>query len=264
MVSIITPFYNAESHLEQSILSTLQQTEQDWELLLINDGSQDRSKEIALSFDDKRIRYFEQENQGVSSARNLGLANMVGEYFCSLDADDILTERSIQVRKNIFIENPNIEFVDGIVKIMDADLKKNTRIWVPNFHGHPLTELVTATEHCFFGPSWMIKRVPEKVYQFDENITHCEDLLFYLEITRGGGDYTFVNEPILKYRDTPGSAMKGLKGLEMGYRYTEMKIRGWAELDQKDIDIFMYKYKRAMFLAYLKEKQLINALKAII
>ena len=62
MISIITPFFQSEKYIEASIYSVLQQSFDDWELLLINDGSDDQSKDIALSFKDPRIRYFEQNN----------------------------------------------------------------------------------------------------------------------------------------------------------------------------------------------------------
>lgn len=90
MISIIVPVYNAEKYLENSIQSVLKQDFSDWELLLIDDGSVDSSPAICDTFValDNRIKVIHKENQGVSVARNTGLANAKGEYIAFMDADD--------------------------------------------------------------------------------------------------------------------------------------------------------------------------------
>ncbi len=89
-VSIIVPIYKAEKYLNRCIDSILDQTFTDWELLLIDDGSPDRSGDICEEYAkrDRRIRAFHKENGGVSSARNLGLDSAKGEYVTFIDADD--------------------------------------------------------------------------------------------------------------------------------------------------------------------------------
>lgn len=91
-VSVIVPVYNQERYLEECISSIRRQTLAEWECLIINDGSSDSSGEIARRFSeaDSRIRYFEQENGGVSSARNLGMQRASGRYLCFVDGDDLL------------------------------------------------------------------------------------------------------------------------------------------------------------------------------
>ena len=90
MVSIIVPIYNTERYLEKCLTSIMQQTYQDLEIILINDGSKDNSGEIAASFVelDSRFVLIEQENQGVSTARNNGLDKAHGEYVLFIDSDD--------------------------------------------------------------------------------------------------------------------------------------------------------------------------------
>ena len=86
--SIIIPVYNKETFIQNTLQSVLRQTFSDFEIVIINDGSTDKSESIILSFQDNRIRYFLKENEGVSSARNLGIAKSNGQYICFLDADD--------------------------------------------------------------------------------------------------------------------------------------------------------------------------------
>ena len=87
LVSIIIPVYNGENYLKEAIDSALSQTYENIEILVVNDGSFDATEKIALSYGDK-IRYFKKENGGVSSAINLGIKNMRGEYFSWLSHDD--------------------------------------------------------------------------------------------------------------------------------------------------------------------------------
>lgn len=89
-ISVIVPVYNVEKYLPRCIDSILAQTFTNFELLLIDDGSKDRSSEICNEYanKDSRIRFFHKDNGGVSSARNLGLENAEGEWICFVDSDD--------------------------------------------------------------------------------------------------------------------------------------------------------------------------------
>jgi teichuronic acid biosynthesis glycosyltransferase TuaG len=264
MISIITPFYNSENYIEEAIKSVLSQYHEFWELLLINDGSTDKSKDIALSFSDPRIRYFEQVNQGIASARNIGLSQMRGDYFCFLDSDDFLPPNSLSSRLGVFTQNPSLTYVDGAIRKMDQQLVNVISHWTPSFTGNPLDDLVLLTGRSFVGVSWLIKRNSQTEYLFHNEITHAEDLLFFMELARQGGQYGYTEDVILHYRDTPGSAMTNLMGLESGYRYIENEIRTWPEVSRSAFRTYQYKYRRAMFLAYLRKKQLGNALRSLL
>lgn len=263
MISIITPFFQSEKYIEASIYSVLKQSFDDWELLLINDGSYDQSKDIALSFKDPRIRYFEQNNKGVSAARNFGLSKMKGQFFCFLDSDDILTPNSLKSRITIFNNNPKVHFVDGKVIKMNESLNTINQEWLPKFNGNPMRDLVSLSGNSFLGLTWMVKRITGKNYQFETQLTHSEDLYFYLQLAREGGKYAYTKDPVLYYRDTPNSAMSKLKELENSYQFIEKRIKNWDEIDIELINTYQYRYKRAMFLAYLRNIQPINAIKSI-
>lgn len=96
MVSVIVPVYNVEPYLNQCIDSILTQTYKDLEIILIDDGSTDRCGEICDSYDDPRITVYHTENQGLSAARNLGIAKSHGEYLFFIDSDDWIDQRAIQ------------------------------------------------------------------------------------------------------------------------------------------------------------------------
>lgn len=98
LVSIIIPVYNGSNYLREAVDSALAQTYENKEIIIVNDGSRDggATEEIALSYGD-RVRYFKKENGGVSSALNMGIANMRGEYFSWLSHDDRYTPHKLQV-----------------------------------------------------------------------------------------------------------------------------------------------------------------------
>ena len=137
-VSIIMPVYNAGPFVGAAIESVLNQSHSNWELLIVNDGSTDQSDQVIRSYSDGRIRLFSQSNKGVSSARNVALNAMNGEFFCFLDADDILPGNAIQSRLDVFLNSDEIHFVDGTVKQYDHLMTKVTREWRPSFEGKPL------------------------------------------------------------------------------------------------------------------------------
>ena len=99
MISIITPVYNAEKTLKRCVDSILRQSYADWELLLVNDGSTDESAVICRYYEsaDSRIRVFDKVNGGASSARNMGLDNVRGEWVAFCDADDWVDENWLEL-----------------------------------------------------------------------------------------------------------------------------------------------------------------------
>lgn len=101
-VSVIMPAYNAENFIAESIESVLQQTYTNWELLIVDDGSTDNTKEIVERFcnKDSRVKYFYQQNGKQGKARNLALAHAAGKYIAFLDADDVWLSRKLEIQLN--------------------------------------------------------------------------------------------------------------------------------------------------------------------
>ena len=116
-ISVIIPVYNAEKYLESCVQSVLQQeTESEYEIILVNDGSRDGSPELCdcLARQDGRIRVIHQVNQGVSAARNAGIAAASGEYILFLDSDDKMADNMLMRLKQVVLQQPDmIEFGYG-------------------------------------------------------------------------------------------------------------------------------------------------------
>lgn len=255
LVTIIMPVYNAERFVEQAIHSVLRQTYSHWELLIVNDGSTDDSLSRIQNFDDSRITVFNQINKGVSAARNIGLANMKGKFFCFLDADDFLPPRSIESRMTSF--NDQISFVDGSVELFDELLKEKIGEWTPEAQGGILKKLFRLDNKCFFGLTWLIKVRAGMKYKFDESFTHAEDLLFFMSIANSG-NYAYTKDVVLCYRKNRVSAMKNTIGLATGYTMLRTKMREMfsGDLSRYDKLIYDYKVRKIMFLIFFRSNKI--------
>lgn len=123
MISIIIPSYNHSKYIKKCIDSMTSQTYQDWELIIIDDGSKDNSNEIISEYNDKRITHIRQENAGAHNAINRGLSLANGEYLTILNSDDEFHKDRLQECINQFEQQPNIDFISTWISIVDDDSK---------------------------------------------------------------------------------------------------------------------------------------------
>lgn len=257
------PVYNGEKTIRNSIKSVLDQDYQNFELLIINDGSIDGTDTIVNSFSDNRIKYFAKSNGGVSSARNVGISEMKGDFFCFLDADDLMSLTGLSSRLSVMLTEDDIKFVDGVVEERDLVTNKLLRKYHPNFKGNPYKELLLLNDTCFCCPSWMIRNDFNQLPQFSESLTHGEDLNFFLDCTREGGKYSYTDDVIMNYMRSENSAMQNLEGLNKFYKQHLIQVE--KECDLGRISVTEYrklkkKIARIMKRSYLKQGKYIKAI----
>jgi glycosyltransferase involved in cell wall biosynthesis len=176
--SVIIPIYNKENFIENTLKSVLQQSFTDFELILVNDGSTDQSEAKIKAFTDSRIRYFSKENEGVSTARNMGIAMATTQYLTFIDADDywypnFLAEifSTIQQFPNYKIFSAAIE-VETPKKIFPAQysIPKKSEIEIVEYFDASMKTTVICTSCAVFH-----KSVFEKVGDFDIQIKSGQD-----------------------------------------------------------------------------------------
>ena len=144
LISIIVPVYNSEKYLEKCISSILNQTYKNIEIIIVDDGSKDKSVEICDNFskNNKNIKVFHKKNEGVSIARNYGISKAKGDYILFIDSDDTIAKEMIYSLYNNLVDNDadismcniirideNGEYVDEFNK---KELDKNPTITVMN------------------------------------------------------------------------------------------------------------------------------------
>lgn len=197
-VSIIIPAYNASDYLAEAIDSALSQTYDNMEVLVVNDGSKDdgATRKIAQSYGAK-IRYFEKENGGVSSALNYGIKHMTGEYFSWLSHDDLYLENKVQMQMMKLNEcGDNIVVYCGSNTIdKDSKLVKEGALNYPTGTLDPIEALVYVTKNGMGGCAFLIPKIAfEQAGLFDENLRYCQDIFMWWKIFLAGFSLVFCNE----------------------------------------------------------------------
>ena len=112
--------YNHAGYISQAISSVLVQSWQNLELIVVDDGSTDHTREVVTGFDDPRVRYIYQENQGQGGARNTGIAHVRGEYVCFLDDDDLWLPTCLETVIAVLQPRPEIGALYAACQVIDS------------------------------------------------------------------------------------------------------------------------------------------------
>lgn len=183
MISIIIPAYNAADYLAKTIQSVLNQTYPDFELLLIDDGSTDRTKEIVKDYQakDARIKYYYKENGGVSSARNVGLQKATGDFVSFLDSDDLWDKRFLELMYRRLVAEGKLACFCGYI-----EKRGDTEIKYPSHFGEVdvLKEKLSVGSFRISTDCWLIDRkfLSMENITFTEGCHYMEDLEFFVKL----------------------------------------------------------------------------------
>lgn len=190
MISIIVPIYNAESHLEKCIQSVINQSISNFELILVDDGSTDKSKIICQRFlNDNRVRYYYKTNGGVSSARNFGIRKSSGNWLCFIDADDWVESDYL---KNIISKNNADLVISNIKSINENGVKFNSL----HSKSEMRTESFFVPDDFFDGNQFILSNSPvAKTFKTDIIINNN---IYFNEHLKNGEDFIFVLQYALK------------------------------------------------------------------
>jgi glycosyltransferase involved in cell wall biosynthesis len=214
-ISIIVPCYNQAQFLDEALQSVLEQTYQNWECIIVNDGSTDSTEKIARNWaaKDSRYFYFYKENGGLSSARNLGLDSAKGNYIQFLDSDDFLNNRKLELSLNelktfennivisnfrMFTDNPNgstsafCNLLPELLNFRSVLLKWETIFSIPI--------------HCGLFESGLFKD-----FRFPDELNAKEDWVMWLSLFQKKSKVSFIDMPLAYYRTHPKSMTNDAK-----------------------------------------------------
>lgn len=204
-VTIIIPAYNAEETVGRCVDSVLRQTYKNIEVLIVNDGSTDRTRECCEMYKSKdtRIHIYNQENQGVSGARNLGIEKASGKYIQFVDCDDYIEENMVEK----LVEKMNKSEAVGLVSCGCVEDKEGIQKSISILSQEELSQIETL--RAMLEPDSIRGFLPNKLFMRDviekyrlrmrENIHVCEDLLFCLEYAAHISQSAFVTEDLYHY-----------------------------------------------------------------
>lgn len=180
-ISVIIPTYNREKLLVKSLESVLNQTVKAEEIIIIDDGSTDNTKEIVNNYNNHTIKYIFQENKGVSNARNHGIRIATNEWLCFLDSDDIWEENKLEKQIEFHTRNSHIFFshTDELWLFNNKIIKQKKHQLKPS--GFCFKQNIPNT---LIGASTMMvhKKILNEVGYFDEELIACEDYDLWLRI----------------------------------------------------------------------------------
>lgn len=251
IISVIIPTYNREYLVSQAIQSVLTQTYRDFELIVVDDASDDNTEAVVNNFNDSRIRYIKHEkNAGVSAARNTGIIAARGEYIAFLDSDDKWLPEKLEKQLRLFKQSPPEV---GVIYTWWRVINNRTQvesIRSPKYRGFLLQNLLY--NNLVGTPSTVIakREAFDKGVTFDINLRCCEDWDVWLQLAQHY-DFDFVSEPLVEYRDHN----EDRRGSVNSNLILEGYLKFLKKHHQKNVDFFK---KNGTFSQRIKANFLLN------
>ena len=258
-VSLIVPVYNGEKSIERCAGSILNQDYPELELILVDDGSRDRSWKIiqAIAAADHRVKAIHQENGGVSSARNRALAEASGAYVQFADVDDWLPMDATKmlVRE---MEAQSAELVVGdFYRVVDGNVSEKGSIEM----GGALTlqqyanAMMLSPADLYYGVLWnkLYRRdiIEQYSIRMDENISYSEDMIFNLEYLLHVKSVAILKAPVYYYQYTKGSLVDQSLNLSSTIKMKKSVIGYYNEFFRKTFDTPSYQERLPVIYGYL-------------
>lgn len=186
LVSIIMSVFNEEKYVADAIESTLNQTYQNWEFIIINDGSIDATESIINQYQDHRIRYFYQENMGLTKSLNKGIALSQGKYIARIDADDRSLPTRIEQQVNFLEKNKTFVLIGSYYYNVDIS-KMNLSISKPVISDQDCRKKFMLGRANFLHSSVMFKKeINGEIMRYDETFKHAQDARMWIHLATKG------------------------------------------------------------------------------
>lgn len=256
LISIIIPVYNVEKYVEQCLNSVLEQKFQNYEVILVNDGSTDGSLHICekIAQKDARIKIFSIDNGGVSHARNYGIGCASGRWIMFLDSDDYLLEGALQLLADHitdsvqeicanYITNKAEVLAEG-KQIVDArDVIDAMNDPVNNRSLPPCYQLQSSTLLAVWGKLFLSEIIKREQILFDEKLKLSEDAFFHMCYLSAIQNVLLLNHPVVYYRENMESATRKFKE-----EYVDNRIYLFEQLTQRGIQAPVFVISTMMLL----------------
>ncbi|MCP4914945.1 MAG: glycosyltransferase [Oligoflexia bacterium] len=257
-ISIIIPTFNREKTIKRAINSVVAQTHSDWELIIIDDGSTDETKNIVDSFSDDRIQYFYIENSGVSKARNFGIAKTRSDWIALLDSDDEWLPKKLEEQIKEIEKNPE----SAIIHTEEIWIRNGKRVNQKKIHqkygGYIFDKCIPL---CVISPSSSLikKDILYEVGNFDESFTVCEDYDLWLKIC-SLYSVSFIETPLINkyggHEDQLSAKYRAMDLWRVKALDRILKIRALKESEKNLVIETILKKAQILRNGYLKHNNL--------
>lgn len=256
LVSIIIPAYNMEAYLKDAIESALAQTWPNCEIIVVNDGSKDKTEEIAKSFESRGVILINQENKGLAGARNTGIKNARGNYIALLDADDLFLPEKIEKQVE-YLEGHSGCGVSycGLYHFYE-DRPKDLLSLDYNFYSGEMAKNNILYKN-FINPLSVVirKESTDKIGLFNEDFKRTEDWEYWVRLMFGGISFEYLDEPLAKYRMRPSTSLSYNAKDEVHRKALQYKV--FKDLYERSSREEVLKYRLPLVLSFHRLKLLI-------
>ncbi|MCK5611444.1 glycosyltransferase, partial [Candidatus Pacearchaeota archaeon] len=183
LFSVIIPTFNRAEYIKHTIDSVLEQTFKEYEIIVIDDGSIDNTRESLKEYGDK-IRYFYQSNNGVSAARDHGIREARGEWVAFLDDDDLWEPNKLEIQMEYLKQNPGIDFVYSDARVFCENNIISETFKRPYFDNYDVFYSLLKSDRIFIGTVICRKEVLKSIGNFDGALNMCEDWDMFLRVSQ--------------------------------------------------------------------------------
>ncbi|MGB2753641.1 MAG: glycosyltransferase [Phycisphaerae bacterium] len=226
-VSVIMTVYNAERHLAEAIEGVLAQTFGDWELIIINDGSTDRSPEIARGFNDLRIRVEDYPNRGQPISRNTAASISQGEYLAICDSDDVWRPGKLERQVLYLRQHPEVGLV-GVQRVAQiTEDGEPIAVGVLPTEDEELRRMLWSDVNPFTHSAIVLRRtVFEAIGGYNPRFLYSQDFEMILRAQEHGRLHNLEGEPLVEFRISGAGISQGKRALQLGYKRAALRAAG--------------------------------------
>jgi glycosyltransferase involved in cell wall biosynthesis len=265
MFSIVIPLYNKEQSIVNTIKSVLNQSYQDFEIVVVNDGSTDNSLKLVEQINDSRIRIINKPNRGVSSARNRGIKEAKSELIALLDGDDLWEHNYLEEMNSLIIDFPDRAIWGCNYDIIDNGKHVERIVNLPILFKGELNDYFDGSKNypLFWTSSVILKKSKTiEIGGFDERITIGEDLDLWFRMILNYPPPIFYNKVLAHYNMIdPNSAMKKKHDFSKSIMYYKDKYCTWEKTNRvfaKYINMFYCQKYIDLFTNYNTNKNIVK------
>lgn len=251
LVSIIIPAYNAELYIEKAINSILIQSHQNFEIIVVNDGSTDSTETIVKQYFDTRIQLISQPNGGMSNARNAGLRVAIGDFISFLDSDDYWLPEKLEKQVSLLQDNPGLGFCSTQTRVETPDGEFVNDWLCPVINISTLHTIMSESASIAGSASSVLarKEVQLKAGFFDESLTGLEDTDMWIRFS-AISNYCCIPETLTVILKRPNSVSRSLSNMRNSGLEVLQKNRHL--LDKKSQKNFWHSAYASMLCDYAK------------
>lgn len=248
-VSVILPVYNAESTIKQALISIVNQSYNNLEIIIVNDGSNDNTEKIVMSIDDPRIIYVKNSrNEGLIYTLNRGLSIATGDYIARMDADDISLPDRLEKQVSFLDNNNDYVIVGGQIEFFGNTNKSNRAYLLPCNDEEIRVGLLYFCP--FYHPTVVFRKEIVSLYKlfYDKDYLHAEDYKMWSNISAIGKMYN-LPDIVLKYRISEN---------QISSKYSLSQIKKTIKIKRENINSFL---KSINFEYELPQKVTLDSIK---